>query len=54
MFAICPSSVFVYVIIPKMDPSEIGWCGVDWIDVAYDRDQGNEPSGSIKCVEILE
>jgi hypothetical protein len=38
-----------------MDLREIGWDGVDWIDLAQDRDQwralehGNEPSGSIKC-----
>jgi hypothetical protein len=23
----------------KMDFREIGWCGVDWIDLARDRDQ---------------
>jgi hypothetical protein len=23
----------------NMDPREIGWDGVDWIDVAQDRDQ---------------
>jgi hypothetical protein len=38
-----------------MDLREIGW---DGIDQALDRDQwralGNEPSGSIKCWEILE
>jgi hypothetical protein len=44
----------------KMDHRETGWDGVDWVDVAEDRDQlrtlkhGNEPSGSIKCWEILE
>jgi hypothetical protein len=34
---------------------------MDWIDLAQDRDQwggscehGNEPSGAIKCLEILE
>jgi hypothetical protein len=34
---------------------------MDWIDLAQDRDQwrvlyehGNEPSGSVKCWEILE
>jgi hypothetical protein len=44
-----------------MDLREIGWGDVDWIDMAQDRDQwrvfcghGNEPSGSIKCWEILE
>jgi hypothetical protein len=44
----------------RIDLSEIGWGGMDWIDLAQDRDQwrapcehGNEPSGSIKCREIL-
>jgi hypothetical protein len=40
-----------------VDLREIGWCDMDWIDLAQDRDQcehGNEPSGSIKCWEILE
>jgi hypothetical protein len=23
----------------KMDLTDIGWCGVDWIDLAQDRDQ---------------
>jgi hypothetical protein len=29
---------------------------MDWITLAQDRDQcehGNEPSGSVKCLEIL-
>jgi hypothetical protein len=39
----------------KMDLREIGCRGMDWIDVAQDRDHwkayehGNEPSCSIKC-----
>jgi hypothetical protein len=40
----------------KMDLREIGWYGMDWIDLAQDMDRwsvlvvhGNEPSGSIKC-----
>jgi hypothetical protein len=42
-----------------MDVREIGWDGMDWIDLAQDRDQGscehgNEPSGSIKVWEVLE
>jgi hypothetical protein len=39
----------------KMDLREIGWDGVDWIDLAQDRDKwrascehGDEPSVSIK------
>jgi hypothetical protein len=45
----------------KMDFREVELDGMDWIDLAQDRDQwigfcehGNEPSGSIKCWEILE
>jgi hypothetical protein len=42
----------------KMNPGEIGWDGVDWIDMAQDRDQWSEhsikPSSSIKCCEVLE
>jgi hypothetical protein len=45
----------------KIDLGEIGWDGMDWIDLAQDRDQwrdscehGDEPSGSLKCREVLE
>jgi hypothetical protein len=45
----------------KMDLREIGWDGMDWSDLAEDRDQwrasceyGNEHSGSIKWWEVLE
>jgi hypothetical protein len=45
----------------KMDLRETGWDGIDWIDLAQDRyhwkgscENGNEPSGSIKCWEVLE
>jgi hypothetical protein len=42
----------------KMVLREIGWGGMDWIDLAQDRVQWrvlvNEPSGSIKYLEILE
>jgi hypothetical protein len=41
--------------------TEIGWDGMDWIDLAEDRgpvevscEHGDEPSGSLKCWEILE
>jgi hypothetical protein len=44
-----------------MDLRVIEWGGMDWIDLAQDRDQWrarvntvNRPSGSIKCWEILE
>jgi hypothetical protein len=46
--------IYVRHIIPKMDPGEIGWCGMDWIDLAQDRGHGNKPLGSVKCLEILE
>jgi hypothetical protein len=47
----------------KMDLREIGWGGMDCIDLVQDRDQWralvntvmiNEPSVSIKCWEVLE
>jgi hypothetical protein len=41
----------------KIDLREIGWVGVDWIDVAQDRDQcehRNESLCSLKCWEVLE
>jgi hypothetical protein len=45
----------------KMDLGEIGWDGVDWIELAQDRDQWrtlvntvmNEPSGSLKLLGIF-
>jgi hypothetical protein len=44
----------------KMDLREIGWDGMDWIDLAQDKgpvdgscEHGNEPSGSVKCWEVL-
>jgi hypothetical protein len=45
----------------KMNLREIGWDGMDWIDLTQERDQwrgscehGNKSSGSIKCWEVLE
>jgi hypothetical protein len=45
----------------KMDLREIGWDGVDWIDMAQDRDQWRalvntvlNLQGSIKCWGVLE
>jgi hypothetical protein len=41
----------------KTDIREIGWGGMEWIDLAQDRDQCRslvDTSGSIKCWEILE
>jgi hypothetical protein len=44
-----------------MNLQEVGWGGVDWIDVAQDRDRwrgacehGNEASSFTKCREVLE
>jgi hypothetical protein len=40
----------------KMDLREIGWDGIDWMNLAQDREEwgalvlnGNEPSGYTKC-----
>jgi hypothetical protein len=38
----------------KMELREIGWDSMDWINLAKDREHDNEPSGSIKCWEVLE
>jgi hypothetical protein len=43
----------------KMDLRVIGWDGIDLIDLAEVKEEGsrehsNEPSGSVKCWEILE
>jgi hypothetical protein len=40
----------------KMDFREIAWGGIDWIDLVQEGtcEHGNEPSGSIKCREVLE
>jgi len=34
----------------KMDLQEVGWWGMDWVDLTQD----NEPSGSIKCGEFVD
>ena len=44
----------------KMGVQEMRWEGMDWIDLAQDRELGggcewgNEPSGFIKCREFLD
>jgi hypothetical protein len=44
----------------KMNLRELGWGGMDWIDLAHDIDQWRAPANnvrtpdSIKCWEILE
>jgi hypothetical protein len=44
-----------------MDLGEVGWCDVDWIGLAQDRNRwralckfGIEPMGSMKCWETIE
>jgi hypothetical protein len=38
----------------KMDLGELGWDGMDWIDLAQEGscEHGNELSGSLKCWEV--
>jgi hypothetical protein len=39
----------------KMDLQEVGWRGMDWIDMSQDSCEcGNEPSGSVKCGEFID
>jgi hypothetical protein len=38
----------------RMDNRGMGWDGMGWIDLAQNKEHGNEPPGSIKCLEILE
>jgi hypothetical protein len=38
----------------KIDLREIGWDGMDWIDLEGSCEHGDEPSDSIKCWEVLE
>jgi hypothetical protein len=45
----------------KTDLTEKGWGSMEWIDLALDRgpvvgscEYDNEPSGSIKCWEVLQ
>jgi hypothetical protein len=33
----------------KMDPKEIQWDSINWINLAGSTEQDNEPSGSTKC-----
>jgi hypothetical protein len=38
----------------KIDLREIGWDGMDWTDLAQNRENGNEILSSTKCWEVLE
>jgi hypothetical protein len=38
----------------KIDVIGIGWDGMGTIDLAGSCEHGNEPSGSIKCWQVLE
>ena len=39
----------------KMNLEEMGWGGMDWIDLAAGACEcGNEPSGSVNCGEFLD
>jgi hypothetical protein len=42
------------IILIRMNLQEARCGGMDWIELAQDRECGNEPSGSIKCGEILD
>jgi hypothetical protein len=37
----------------KMDLREIGWCGMGWIDLAYDRDQWRALMNTVMELRIL-
>jgi hypothetical protein len=36
----------------KMDPREIGWGGMDWIDVAQDRDQWRAVVNTVMNLQV--
>jgi hypothetical protein len=33
----------------KLDLKDMGWDGMDWIDLSQDWEHGNKPPSSIKC-----
>jgi hypothetical protein len=37
----------------KMVPREIGWDGMDWIDLAQDRDQWRAPVKAVMNLRVL-
>jgi hypothetical protein len=36
-----------------MDLREVGWCGVDWIDLAQDRDQWRALVNMVMKLQVL-
>jgi hypothetical protein len=38
----------------RMDLRKTGWEGADWLHLAQDRENGNDPSGSIQGREFLD
>jgi hypothetical protein len=43
-----------WVVKVKMNVREIGWGGMDWIDLAQDEEHGKEPSGSVILLEVID
>jgi hypothetical protein len=37
----------------KMDLGDIGWCGMDWIDLAQDRDQWRALVNKVMNLRVL-
>jgi hypothetical protein len=59
-FTVNSESFSINTVFP-LDLQGVGCGGMDWIELAQDRDRlagtcesGNEPSGSIKCGEFLD
>jgi hypothetical protein len=42
-----------YIVIIKMDLIEIGWDGMDWIDLAQDRDQWRALVNTVINLRVL-
>jgi hypothetical protein len=36
----------------EIDPRETGWGGMDWINLAQDRDQWRTPANAVKNLRI--
>jgi hypothetical protein len=37
----------------RMDLGEVGWCGVDWIGLAQDRDKWRDLVNSVLNLQVL-